>query len=124
MKYVLTNKNNEIIEISNTHELDEEHRNINVDNNRAIAYGPDEKINVYEVEEIPGEVEIAKYCYTEEKGFYKNENYVEPYNEEKEMQDLKEQVKTLTKEKEDLAEQITEIQLAMIEMSELSESEV
>lgn len=78
MKYVLTNKNNEIIEISNTYELDEEHRNINVDNNRAIAYGPDEKINVYEVEEIPGEVEIAKYCYTEEKGFYKNENYVEP----------------------------------------------
>ena len=76
--FILTNKNNEIIEISNTYELDEELRNINVDNNRAIAYGPDEKINVYEVEEIPGEVEIAKYCYTEEKGFYKNENYVEP----------------------------------------------
>lgn len=77
MKYVLTNKNNEIIEISNTYELDEKHRNINVDNH-AIAYAPDEKINVYEVEEIPGEVEIAKYCYTEEQGFYKNENYVEP----------------------------------------------
>lgn len=77
MKYVLTNKNNEIIEISNTYELDEEHRNIIVDDH-AIAYAPDEKINVYEVEEIPGEVEIAKYCYTEEKGFYKNENYVEP----------------------------------------------
>ena len=114
MKFVLTNKNNEIIEISNTYELDEEHRNIIVDDH-AIAYGPDEKINVYEVEEIPQEVCEAQYCYTKEKGFYKNENYVEPYNEEKEMQDLKEQVKTLTKEKEDLAEQITEIQLAMIE---------
>lgn len=77
MKHILTNKNNEIIEISNTYELDEEHRNIIVDNH-AIAYGPDEKINVFDVEEIPQEVEIAKYCYTEEKGFYKNENYVEP----------------------------------------------
>lgn len=78
MKFVLTNKNNEIIEISNTYELDEEHRNINVDNNRAIAYAPNEKINVFEVKEIPKEVEIAKYCYTEENGFYVNENYVEP----------------------------------------------
>ena len=75
--FILTNKNNEIIAISNTYELDEEHRNIIVDNH-AIAYAPDEKINVYEVEEIPGEVEIAKYCYTKEQGFYKNENYVEP----------------------------------------------
>ncbi len=77
MKFVLTNKNNEIIEISNTYELDEEHRNINVDNH-AIAYGPDEKINVFEVEEVPENVERAKYCYSEEQGFYENENYVEP----------------------------------------------
>ena len=77
MKFVLTNKENEIIEISNTYELDEEHRNINVDNH-AIAYAPDEKINVFEVEEIPENIEIAKYCYTKEQGFYKNENYVEP----------------------------------------------
>ena len=76
MKFVLTNKENEIIEISNTYELDEEHRNINVDNH-AIAYAPDEKINVFEVEEIPENIEVAKYCYTEENGFYVNENYVE-----------------------------------------------
>ena len=75
--FILTNKENEIIEISNTYELDEEHRNINVDNH-AIAYAPDEKINVFEVEEIPENIEIAKYCYTKEQGFYKNENYVEP----------------------------------------------
>lgn len=77
MKYILTNKNDEIIEISNTYELDEEHRNINVDNH-AIAYAPDELINVFEVEEIPEGVQVAKYCYTEEKGFYKNENWKEP----------------------------------------------
>ena len=75
--FILTNKENEIIEISNTYELDEEHRNINVDSH-AIAYAPDEKINVFEVEEIPENIEIAKYCYTKEQGFYKNENYVEP----------------------------------------------
>ena len=90
MKYILT-KNNEIIEISNTYELKEDVRNIIVDDH-AIAYGPDEKINVYEVEEIPGEVEIAKYCYTEEKGFYENENYVEPINPDKEMEDLKQEL--------------------------------
>lgn len=77
MKFVLTNKNNEIIEISNTYELDEEHRNINVDNH-AIAYAPDEVINVFEVDEVPENIEATKYCYTEEKGFYENENYVEP----------------------------------------------
>lgn len=97
--FILTNKNNEIIAISNTYELDEEHRNIIVDNH-AIAYAPDEKINVYEVEEIPGEVEIAKYCYTEEKGFYKNENYVEPTNPDKEMEQLKEENKNLREELE------------------------
>lgn len=77
MKFVLTNKDNEIIEISNTYELDEEHRNIIVDD-YAIAYAPDEVINMFEVEEIPENIERAKYCYTEEQGFYKNENYVEP----------------------------------------------
>lgn len=114
MKFVLTNKENEIIEISNTYELDEEHRNINVDDNRAIAYGPDEVINMFEVEEIPENIEIAKYCYSEENGFYINENYVEP-KPEITNEELMEQIKTLTKENESLNEQITEIQLAMIE---------
>ena len=91
MKHILTNKNNKIIEISNTYELDEEHRNINVDNH-AIAYGPDEKINVYEIPEIPEGVETAKYCYTEEKGFYKNENYVEPIDENAELKQVKQEL--------------------------------
>ena len=97
--FILTNKENEIIEISNTYELDEEHRNINVDNH-AIAYAPDEKINVFEVEEIPENIEIAKYCYTKEQGFYKNENYVEPTNPDKEMEQLKEENKNLREELE------------------------
>ena len=109
MKFVLTKQNNEIIEISNTYELDEEHRNINVDNNRAIAYAPNEKINVFEVEEIPEEVCEAKYCYTEEKGFYKNENYVEPTNPDKEMEQLKEENKNLREELEITQKAVAEI---------------
>ena len=92
--FILTNKNNEIIEMSNTYELDEEDRNIIVDNH-AIAYAPDEKINVYEVEEVSENVEIAKWCYTEEKGFYENENYVEYYSEEDRISALEDAVNTM-----------------------------
>ncbi len=98
--YILTNNENVIIEISSKYELDEEHRNIIVDN-YAIAYGPEEKINVYEVAEVPEEVKENKYCYTEEKGFYANADYVEPINEDNRIKALE--------------EQITEIQLAMVE---------
>lgn len=33
---------------------------------------------VFEVEEITENVTPGKYCYTEEKGFYENPNWVEP----------------------------------------------
>ena len=78
---VLTNKDDEIIAISKTCEVNEELRNINLDD-YAIAYGPDEMPNIYEVKKVPEEVEIAKYCYTEEDGFYKNPNYVKHYSVE------------------------------------------
>lgn len=75
-KYVLTNKENIIIAISNKYENNEETRNIVLDDYN-IAYAPDEVINAYHVE-VPDEVEVQKYCYTEEDEFYINENYVEP----------------------------------------------
>lgn len=43
---------------------------------------------VYDVEEVPEGVEEYKNCYTEEKGFYKNENYTEPVNEEDRFTDI------------------------------------
>lgn len=55
---------------------------------------------VYNVEEIPSEVEEYKYCYTEEKGFYINKNYKEPIDESAE---------------------ISEIQLAIAELYEMIE---
>lgn len=58
---------------------------------------------IYEVAEVPDEVIEQKYCYTEEKGFYLNKNYIEPYDANVEIEALK--------------EQITEIQLALVEQA-------
>lgn len=102
-KYVLTNDKNEIIAISNKYEKNEEARNIILDNYN-IAYAPDEVINAYQVE-VPEEVEEQKYCYTEEDGFYKNENYVEPPLSEEERLNNAEN-------------SITEIELALTEIYE------
>lgn len=55
---------------------------------------------VYDVAEIPSEVKEGKYCYTEERGFYINENYKEPIDETTE---------------------ISEIQLAIAELYEMIE---
>ena len=46
--------------------------------NKNIAF-PSHMVNVYEYkDDIPDYVIPSKYCYTEEKGFYLNPNWVEP----------------------------------------------
>ena len=42
-----------------------------------IAYIADIS-NVFEISEVPAEVEPKKYCYTEEQGFFENPDYVPP----------------------------------------------
>ena len=37
-----------------------------------------EDVNVFEVNELPEDFKQGKYCYTKEKGFYVNPDYVEP----------------------------------------------
>ena len=108
--YILTNIKNEIIAISSIYEVDEQHRNIIVDTYN-IAYGPREKINSYEVADVPEEVVEVKYCYEPEKGFYLNKRYVEPSNNNTRMQEIE-------AKNAELEEQITELQLAMVEMAE------
>lgn len=49
--------------------------------NENVAF-PTELVDVNQVDEIPDFVEREKYCYTEEKGFYKNENWVPYYSTE------------------------------------------
>lgn len=100
--YILTNNKNEIIAISEICERIEEYRNIKLDDHN-IAYAPDEIINVYEVDTVDEGMCEQKYCYTEADGFYVNESYVEPVDEKAEMEQLKEQV--------------TELQLAMVELA-------
>ena len=43
---------------------------------------------VYEVDEVPEEIVAEKYCYAEESGFYINEDYKEPINEEDRFTDI------------------------------------
>lgn len=45
--------------------------------NENVAF-PTEMVNVYEVAELPQEVEAEKWCYTEADGFYPNPNWHEP----------------------------------------------
>lgn len=90
----------------------EENGNVLIGNNEAIGFwlvG-----GIYDVAEIPEGVEEAKYCYTEEKGFYKNKNYVEP-TPPAETQELLQKIALLEKQNKDLDEQITEIQLLIVE---------
>ena len=96
---IITNKNTNVINaISNIAEVNEGARNIILDDYN-IAYAPNEKPNIYDVNEIPEGVEIEKYCYTEADGFYKNPNYIAP--------------------PQPIEEQITDLQLAMAELAEL-----
>lgn len=109
MKYIVTDNDNVIIHISETIGY-QENGNVLVDNDTlAIA-----KINVkevFELEEILSGIVENKYCYTEEKGFYENKNYVEVVNELTEIEKLKIQ-------NESLQEQITNLELALAEIYE------
>lgn len=79
MKHILTNKNDEIFDITETLEKKSWGNylvHIGEPNEHEIV--PSAIKGIFEVEEVPAEVEIAKWCYTEEKGFYKNEDWKEP----------------------------------------------
>lgn len=101
--YLLTNHKNVITHISETLGEQEISKNVLVDGG-SFAIPRLHIKEIYEVAEVPDEVVEQKYCYTAEKGFYLNKNYVEPYNANAEIEALK--------------EQITEIQLAMVEQAE------
>lgn len=50
---------------------------------------------INDVTTVNTEIKEQKYCYTKDKGFYLNQNYVEPINAETELKALKEQVNAL-----------------------------
>lgn len=72
---IVTYKDNRIVAIREDISY-EENGNVLIGDNQAIGFwfvG-----GVYDVAGIPEGIEEEKYCYTEEQGFYVNENYVEP----------------------------------------------
>lgn len=101
--FILTNKNDVVFHISETKSY-QKNGNVLVDND-TLAIPPILIKEIFEVSEIPMEVEVQKYCYTAEKGFCKNENYREP-----ELSD--------TEKIKQLQEQVTDLQLALAEMYE------
>lgn len=102
MKYIITDNKNVVMHISDTIEY-QSNGNVLVDNDTLAIAKPLVK-GVHEVENIDEDVCENKYCYTEEAGFYENANYVEPVDPNAEMEALK--------------QQITDLQLAMVEMYE------
>lgn len=91
--YIVTDNENKIIAISETIGY-QSNGNVLVDNgNLAIAQILVKE--VIEVDEIPTNVVENKYCYTAEKGFYKNENYQEYYTNEDRISALEDTVNML-----------------------------
>lgn len=101
--FILTDKNDVVFHISETKNY-ESNGNVLVDND-TLAIPQFLIKGIFEIQEITTEVEVQKYCYTPEKGFYKNENYKEP-----ELSD--------TEKIKQLQEQVTDLQLALAEMYE------
>lgn len=101
--FIITDKNNVVIHFSETKDFQENGNLLIKDGTLAIA---NNLLNgVYEVEEIPENVQEHKYCFTEEKGFYENENYIAPEPDE-------------TTRIRELEQQITDLQLALAELVE------
>lgn len=97
MKYVLTTDNDVLIHISDTLDY-QSNGNPLVDNgNLAIAKPLVKEIFEVEDEEIPAKAieNNAKYKYTREDGFTKNEDYVEYYSPEQRIEALEEMVNML-----------------------------
>lgn len=78
MKAVIMNETNAVIEIGEI--IDYWDNGYPIVKNSAgseCAFPPD-NLTFAEIDSIPEDFQPIKYCYTEEKGFYKNPNWVEP----------------------------------------------
>ena len=89
--YILTNKENVILHITET--LNRQNgTNYYLINNDSMAIPTNFIKDVYNINDIPENIHEQKYCYTNEKGFYKNENYKEHYSTEERISSLEDMV--------------------------------
>ena len=100
MKHIVTApKDERILAISDTLSYNEANQPVVNDGKLAFAC----EVNLYEVETVPEEVEVEKFCYTKEKGFFENEDYEPPRSPEQVMLDALLAAGVLTKEQYDEA---------------------
>ena len=92
--YVITDKDDVVIALSNKCKDNKELRNLELDDFN-IAYAPNEEFNVYQVNNVPEYVEPSKYCYKELVGFSKNPNYTYYYSDEERISALEDMVNEL-----------------------------
>lgn len=91
--FIVVDENDVVFHISESLDY-QSNGNLLVDNG-GLAIAKNIVKNVFEVEEVPSEIEVQKYCYTEENGFYKNENYKEYFTEEQRISALEDVVNNL-----------------------------
>lgn len=91
--YIITNGENIIMHMSETLNHDS-NGDILVDMD-TLTLSKDLVKGTYEVENVPEEVYLGRYCYEEEKGFYKDPNYVKQYSNEERLAALEETVNML-----------------------------
>lgn len=94
MKYILTTENDVIINISDT--LDYQSNGNPLVNNGTLAIAKPLVKEIFEyTEEIPSKITPDKYCYTVERGFYKNPNFKQYYSIEDRVSVLEDMVNML-----------------------------
>ena len=91
--YIITDKDDKIMCISNTLNY-QKNGNLLVQNDN-YAIPPILVKKVYENVEVPEKVVEDKYCYTEEQGFYRNPNWKETFTTEQRISALEDTVNML-----------------------------
>lgn len=74
-----------------------------------VMYAVTSGFELYEVDSIPDDFEIGKYCYTSELGFYPNSDYREPIDIEETVREQKEQISEINENISAIAEGISKI---------------
>ena len=100
--FVITDHNDVIIKITDSVDF-QDNGNALVDNG-SLAIAKYLIKEIYEVSEVGENVKESMWCYTDDQGFYKNEDYTESITTDQELEIIK--------------EQITNLELALCEMYE------
>lgn len=94
--FILTNINDEIFNISETKGYQENGNYLMNGGMVGETAIPQNQVKgIFEMETIPEEVCEVKWCYTEERGFYENENHVEEKTQSQRIEELEKQVEEL-----------------------------